>query len=161
MPEHPATDDRGEVHRLGETAAVLFIGEEIDRQREPTPGQDCHQTVVAEGTDQAIERHRREVAEHCAPFQTEPPMSGQQGIAGYFGSHLAVPQDEVGEDGEHGSARGALEPPDGDPTETDTHIMRVACQAPTAVTSGLVFELKAKRQHEGQDTFEERLPVAK
>jgi hypothetical protein len=71
MPEHAATDDRGEVHLLGETAAVLFIGEAIDRQREPTPGQDGHQTVVTEGTDQAIERHRREVADHRAPFQTE------------------------------------------------------------------------------------------
>ena len=30
---------------------------------------------------------------------------------------------EVGEDREHGAARGALEPPDSEPTEPDTHIM--------------------------------------
>jgi hypothetical protein len=33
MPEHPATDNRGEIRLLGETAAVLLIGQEIDRQR--------------------------------------------------------------------------------------------------------------------------------
>jgi hypothetical protein len=73
---------------------------------------------------------------------------------------LTIAQDEVGEDGEHGAARGALEPPDGEPTETDTHIMRVACQAPTAVTGGLVFQLQAQGQHEGDDQFHKGLAVA-
>jgi hypothetical protein len=39
--------------------------------------------------------------------------------------------------------------------------MGVACQAPTATTGGLMFELKAKGHDEGEDTFEERLPIAK
>ena len=30
MPEHAATDNRGQIHLVGETAAVLFIGEEVD-----------------------------------------------------------------------------------------------------------------------------------
>jgi hypothetical protein len=33
---------------------------------------------------------------------------------------------EVGEDRKHHATRGALEPPDGNPTQTDAHIMRVA-----------------------------------
>ncbi len=38
--------------------------------------------------------------------------------------------------------------------------MGVASQAPTAATGRLVCELKAKRQHEGEHTLEERLPIA-
>jgi hypothetical protein len=37
----------------------------------------------------------------------------------------------------------------------------MAGQASTATTGGFVLQLKAKRQHEGEDTFEERLPIAK
>ncbi len=37
--------------------------------------------------------------------------------------HLAVTQDEVGQDGEHRTTCGALETPDGDPTQTDTTVM--------------------------------------
>jgi len=40
------------------------------------------------------------------------------------------------------------------------YLMRVARQAPTAVTGRLVDELKAKRQHEGENTLEKRLPIA-
>jgi hypothetical protein len=68
---------------------------------------------------------------------------------------------EVGQDREHGAARGALEPPDGDSTEPDTHIMRVAGQAPAATTGRLVGELKAQGQHEGEDQFHKGLAVAK
>jgi hypothetical protein len=39
--------------------------------------------------------------------------------------------------------------------------MRVARQAPASITSCLVFELKAKGQDEGEDTFDKRLAVAK
>ena len=60
----------------------------------------------------------------------------------------------------NGFARGALDPPDGDATQADTGIMRVARQAPTAATRGLVCELKADGQDEGQHTFEKRLPIA-
>ena len=37
----------------------------------------------------------------------------------------------------------------------------MAREASTTATGGFVFQLKAKRQHEGKDTFEERLPIAK
>ena len=39
--------------------------------------------------------------------------------------------------------------------------MGVARQALTAATGRLVLELKAKGHDEGDDTFEERLPIAK
>jgi len=65
------------------------------------------------------------------------------------------------EDREHRFARGALDTPESDPTQTDTNVMRVARQAPTPATGCLVGELKAKRQHEGEDTLEKRLPIAK
>jgi hypothetical protein len=41
------------------------------------------------------------------------------------------------------------------------HVMGVARQALTAATGRLVLELKAKGHDEGDDTFEERLPIAK
>jgi hypothetical protein len=75
--------------------------------------------------------------------------------------HRAIAQDEVGQDGEHGTTRGALDAPDGNPTQADPGVMGVACQAPAATTGGLMFELKAKGHDEGEDTFEERLPIAK
>ena len=39
--------------------------------------------------------------------------------------------------------------------------MGVTGEASAAAAGRLVCELKAKRQHEGKDTFEERLPIAK
>jgi len=62
-------------------------------------------------------------------------MGSQEGITSHVWAHLTIAQDEVGEDREHGAARGALEPPDGEPTEPDTHIMRVAGQAGTGSVS--------------------------
>ena len=88
-------------------------------------------------------------------------MGGQQGIAGHLRSHLAIAQDEVREDREHRFARRALETPDGEPTQTDTDIMRVTRQAPAPATGRLVFELKAEGEEEGQHTFDKRLAVAK
>jgi hypothetical protein len=67
---------------------------------------------------------------------------------------------EVRQDREHRVTRGALEPPESDPAQTDPGVMRVAGQAPTAATRGLVCELKADRQDEGQHTFDKGLPIA-
>src|SRR5215471_2035328 len=61
----------------------------------------------------------------------------------------------------NGFARGALDPPDGDATQADTGIMRVARQAPTAVTGRLVEELKAEGEEEHEHAFNKGLPVAK
>jgi len=46
--------------------------------------------------------------------------------------------------GEYRATRRALEPPDGQPTQTDAHIMGVARQASASLTGRLVGELKAK-----------------
>src|SRR5262249_10176894 len=129
-------------------------------QGQPTPRQHSHQTVVAKRTDEAIEGHGGEMVEDRAQLQTESPVGGQQGIAGYVRSHLTIAQDEMGQDGEHGTTGGAPDTPDGDSTQADPDIMRVARQSPTAVTGRLVEELKAKRQHEGENTLEKRLPIA-
>src|SRR5262245_25519017 len=65
------------------------------------------------------------------------------------------------EDGEHRFARRTLYPPDGNPTKPDPGIMRMACETPAPATGDLVLELKAQGHDEGDDTFEERLPIAK
>ncbi len=161
MPEHPAIDNRREIHLCGETAAVLLIGQKIDRQRQPTAGQHGHETVVAKRTDKAVERHGGEVIEHGAQLQTETAVCGQQGIPGDLWTHLAVAQDKMRQDGEHRTTRGALDPPDGDATQADTGIMRVARQASTAVTGRLVCQLKAKGQEKGEDAFDKGLAITK
>jgi hypothetical protein len=61
--------------------------------------------------------------------------------------------------GEHRFARRALYPPDGDATQPDPDVMRVACQAPAAATGRLVSQLKAKRQEEGEHALEKRLAI--
>jgi hypothetical protein len=139
---------------------VLLIGEKIEWQGETTPGQDRHQTVVAERTDQAIERHRRDMIERGTPLQTEATVRGQQRITSHRWWHLAVAEDKVGEDREHRFARRALDAPDGDPTQPDTRIMRMACQAPSPATGRLVLELKAEGEKERQHTFEKRLAIS-
>src|SRR4030095_3808700 len=92
---------------------------------------------------------------------TEAAMRGYQRVARHLRAHRAIAQDEMGQDREHRSACRALDTPDGDSTQADRDIMRVARQAPPAVTGRLVEELKAKRQHEGENTLEKRLPIAK
>ena len=59
------------------------------------------------------------------------------------------------------ATRRALDPPDGEPTQPDPGIMRVAGQAPAPATGGLVFQLKAEGHEKGEDTFEKRLAIAK
>jgi hypothetical protein len=66
MPEHAATNDGGEIYFVGETAAVLLIGQEVDGQEESTPRQHDHQTVLPQRTDQTVERHGRNMIEHRA-----------------------------------------------------------------------------------------------
>jgi hypothetical protein len=63
--------------------------------------------------------------------------------------------------GAHGFADGALDTPDGETTQADTGVMGVTRQAPTATTGRVVFQRKAEGYHEGEDTCEEGLAVAK
>src|SRR5215831_2219898 len=94
-------------------------------------------------------------------LQTEPPMGGQQGVAGHLWSHLAIAQDEVGEDGKHRATPGARDPPDGDPTEPDTEVVRMARQTPTSLTRRLMGELTAEGEEESAHAFHKGLAVAK
>jgi len=67
----------------------------------------------------------------------------------------------MGQDREHRSACRALDTPDGDSTQADPDVMRVARQASAPVTCRLVCELKAEGQEKGEDTFDKRLAIAK
>ena len=99
VPEHPAADDRGQIHLGGETTAVLFIGQDVCRQPQATAGQHRDETVLTEGTDDAIEGHGRDMADRRAPFQTETAVGGQQGVPSHVGAHRG------GSAGRNGAAR--------------------------------------------------------
>jgi hypothetical protein len=88
-------------------------------------------------------------------------MGGHQRIASALGSHLAIAQDEMWQDGEHGFACRALDAPDGDSPYTDAHIMRVAGQTPAAPTGRLMLELKAQGEEKGEDELDKRPTVVK
>jgi hypothetical protein len=49
--------------------------------------------------------------------------------------------------------------PDGEATQSDTNVMRVACQASASVAGAWVGTLAAEGEDEGQDIFEERLAL--
>lgn len=63
VPDYPTTDDGGEIDPIGEAVAVLFVGQEIGRQRQMTLEQHADQALLAKGADQAIQGHRGEVAD--------------------------------------------------------------------------------------------------
>ena len=67
-----------------------------------------------------------------------PPWVANRASRATSGSHRAIAQDEVRQDGEHGFARGTLNPPDGETAQADSDIMGVARQAPAPLTGGLV-----------------------
>jgi hypothetical protein len=77
VPDNTAADNGGQVHFVSQAVTVLLVCQEVGRQGESTPRQHRHQTVVAEGTDQAIERHRRDMPNHRTQLQTQPPMRRQ------------------------------------------------------------------------------------
>ena len=139
---------------------MLLIRQEVHRERQSTPGEHRDQTVVAERTDEAVERHGRDMVEHRAQLQTEAAVRGQQRITGDLRSHMTIAENEVGEHREHRATRGALDAPDGEPAQTDSDVMRVARQTPTAATHGLVCELKAQGEEKGHHTFDKGLPIA-
>jgi hypothetical protein len=83
-------------------------------------------------------------------------MRRQQGITGHLWAHLAVPQDEMRQDGEHGFARRALDTPDGETTQAETGIVGVARQAAALAAAGLVEELKAEREKKREHELDKR-----
>src|SRR5262249_28879784 len=76
VPEDTASDNRGQVHLLRETTTVLLVGQEVDRQWQPTAAQDRDPTVLPQRTDETVERHGRDMMDPRAPFQTEPAVRG-------------------------------------------------------------------------------------
>jgi hypothetical protein len=100
------------------------------------------------------------MADDRAQLQAETTMGRQQGIAGDVRPHRAVAQDKVRQDGEDRFAGGALDAPDGEPTQANPRVMGVARQASTLAAAGLVEELKAEGEEEGEDEFDKRLGVA-
>src|SRR5262245_33131955 len=144
MPDDPTTDDRGQVDLLGQAVTVLFIGQEICWQQQPTPGEHGHKTLLSERTDEARERHRGDMADDRTPLQTEAPMYGQQGVVGDVGMHRVVAQDEMRQDGEDRFTPRTLDASDGETAQPAPAVMGVAGQAPTAATGGLVCKLKTE-----------------
>ena len=67
---------------------------------------------------------------------------------------------EVGQDREDRFAPRTLDTPDGETAQPDPDVMRVTGQTPTPATGRFVFELKAEREDEGEETLEKRLPVS-
>jgi hypothetical protein len=159
VPEHATTDDRGGVHWRCETAAVFFISQDIRGEGQTTPGQHRDQTRVAEGADEAREGHGGEMNDHGAQRQTQPPVYGEPSIPSHLRAHLTIAQDAVRQDREDGLTRRALDASDGDPTQPDTRIMRMARQAPSPATRRLMCELQAHGEEKGEHTFDKRLPV--
>jgi hypothetical protein len=92
---------------------VFFISQEIDRQRQPTPGQHWHHTLLPQRTDQTVEGHGGDVTDHRTQLQTEATVRRQQGIAGHLWAHLAIAQDKMRQHGEHRFAHRTLDAPDG------------------------------------------------
>src|SRR6266853_893771 len=65
------------------------------------------------------------------------------------------------QDRKHGSARRALYPPDGEPTQADTERMRVAGQTPAPATGRRVGELKAQGQDKSEDELDKCFAIVK
>ncbi len=160
VPEHPPLDNRGHIDLGRQTVTGLFVRQEIRGQGQPTPRQHRHQPLVAERPDGAVERHGRAMMAHRAQRHTEAAMRRSEGVARHRRAHRARAQDEMRQHGEPRFAHRTLEPPDGDATEPDPGIMGGAGATPTAVTRGLVGELKAQGHHEGDDQFHKGLAIA-
>jgi hypothetical protein len=63
------------------------------------------------------------------------------------------------ENREHGFAPCTLDAPDGETTQPDTDVMRVAGETPAPATGRHMCELKAKGQEQGEDELDKRLAI--
>jgi hypothetical protein len=152
-PEHAAPDTRREVHLVGQTMAGLCISQDRRRQGQTTPCPHRDSTLVAEGADETRDGHGRDMAADRAPFQTEPSRPREQGGVDGVRTHGARAQDQGGEDRAHRATRGTLAAPERHPMQTDTDIMCVARQTPSAATGCLVCQLKAEGEAERHPQF--------
>jgi len=60
----------------------------------------------------------------------------------------------------NGFACGALDTPDGEPAQANPRVMGVAGQAASLAAAGLMKELKAEGEEEGEDELDKRVGVA-
>jgi hypothetical protein len=112
--------------------------------------------VLPESADQAVEGHRRDIADGRTPLQAESSVGGEQGLPRYIGTHTAIAQDEVGQHRKDSLARGTLHAPEGETAEANPSIMGVAGKTAAAATRAFVTELEAKSKEKGQDELNER-----
>jgi len=115
MPDDPPPDNRGQIDARSEAAPMRLIGEDIRRQRQPTPRPHGPYVLLPTGTDHALESHGRDIPEHGAPCYAQSTVGGDQRLPGHVGAHAALAQDELGEDRAHRFAGGAWHPPEGEP----------------------------------------------
>ena len=66
------------------------------------------------------------VAKRRTPLQTEATVGGHQVLPCHIGTHAAIKQDKMWQDGKDGLARRTLNTPDGKVAQVDPDVMGVA-----------------------------------
>jgi hypothetical protein len=99
------------------------------------------------------------MADHCPQFQTQAAVRGPQRITGDLWAHRAIAKDDMREDREHRFTPCTLDAPDGETTQPNTDIMRVAGETPAPATGRRVGELKAQGQDKDEDELDKRLAI--
>jgi hypothetical protein len=160
VPDDPATDDGGQIDALSETLAMLFIGQDIDRQRQATHDQSRDEAVLSQGTNQAIEGHGRDMADGRTPLQTEATVGGHQGLPRHIGTHATITQHKMRQDREDRLAARALHAPDGEAAKPEPSVVGMAAEAAIIVTGRFMGELKTQGKDEGEDSLDKRLAIA-
>src|SRR5262249_59252059 len=111
-------------------------------------------------TDEAIERHRGDMADDRTPLPTEAPMGGQQGVAGDVGRHRAVAQDDRRQDGEDRFTPRTLDAPEGETAQPDPAVIGVARPPPPPPPRGRGWWLSAAGGEGGEGTVRTRPAIA-
>jgi hypothetical protein len=57
-------DNRRQIGFVSQTVAMLFVSQQIDGQWQTAPGQHSNQILMAKRTDEAVERHERDMPNH-------------------------------------------------------------------------------------------------
>jgi hypothetical protein len=159
-PNHTATDHRGQGPLVGEAVQGLCIGQTRDRQGSPTARQDRHHALSSPGTEQALERHRREGTEQGAPLHTQSPVRGAQGVFGSLSWEAPRAQDNMGPDGTDRFPGGTLQPPDRQPPEPHPRVMGRARQRKSPPRTGGMRELEATGPEKGDTQVDEGLALS-
>jgi len=59
---------------------MLLVGQEVGGQRQPTPGQDRHETVLTEGADETVEGHGGEMQMMAQSSKLSPPCVAKRAL---------------------------------------------------------------------------------